>query len=590
MRPGLAVLVALMLLALVGCDDVHPQIAFAVLPPLPPTYLRYRVQAQGREWTREVVVGSGSFAELRESGGKRYALGLVGDQAWLRIGSRPPVEIDGPLALDERTEAGLIGMRFSEPGAETEFESCHREAKRPDVCTFVYTPADGHALWVDTDRGTGRPVGFARIGQHDAIESCEHLGWSEEDGALAIASATCSSIVDDVGRATTTWTLQERHPARQPPEWARVAPEEIVPLHPLLSPVVLPVEDPSTRVYVPVEAGGSEPLQLVLDTGSPFTVLSRRVLAALGVAPSLEPPLHVKPPFLPPGSYDAAIVDRLVIGGLDLHGVRVLIPRNDTPFASDEAGLLGMDVLSRFVVDVDGPASTLRIWPRDRFQPGVRLTDMHLYGATQGGVVIAGAVDEVGSVPMMLDTGAPLNIIVGGPTMHARYPRHRDDEVFEREDGDTSDFMSEVSGIHLGPFHMPRMPAMSHDRRPDLQFLDEDGALVGLGVLRHFRLIVDMGQQVVRLAPGPSYTVLSRLGIELDTRDGAPTITRVVEGQHDWQKLLRVGDVVRAVDGHAVTTRDAALAAMAAARVNVRVTLERSGNRITRKIPLQSPP
>jgi len=45
-------------------------------------------------------------------------------------------------------------------------------------------------------------------------------------------------------------------------------------------------------------------------------------------------------------------------GAAPLHGVRVLVPRRESTFEGDEAGLLGMDLLSRFVLDVDGPAST----------------------------------------------------------------------------------------------------------------------------------------------------------------------------------------------------------------------------------------
>jgi hypothetical protein len=595
MRTPLLILACVLLGGLTACDDVHPQIAFAVIPALPQTYLRYRVHTASRDWTREYVVSKESFAELREAGSRSYALGLVrdasgGEHAWLRVGERDAVEIDGGLAADERTEAAMIGMRFAEPGSPPELESCRRQAwgdRSPGVCTFVYTPPDGHALWVDAERGTGRPVAFARVAQHDAVEACDDIAWSDEDGALAIAKATCSAIVHEVGRETTTWTLEERRPEPVPPAWARVSAEDVVPLHPLREPVVLPIADPSSRVYVDVEAGGGEPLQLVLDTGSPFTILSRRALRALGVVPSPEPPMHVRPPFLPPDTYDAAIVDRLVVGPLDLHGVRVLVPRNDGPFAGDEAGLLGMDVLSQYVTDVDGPASTLRIWPRERFVDDGSFVSLPFDGASQGAVVIAGEVEDSGPMPFILDTGAPVNIIVGGPAMHGRHPHHNGDEVMLREDGDESDYTAEVKGVRLGPFALPRMPATGHDRRPDLSFLDDDSALVGLGVLRHFRLVIDTRRGQVRLSPGPSFAVLARLGIEIDTRDELPTVTRIVEGEHDWQQPLRVNDVVRAVDGHAVKTRDEALRAIAAARGAVRVTVERKGNRVTRKLVLR---
>ncbi|MGH7296501.1 MAG: hypothetical protein ACRELB_16305, partial [Polyangiaceae bacterium] len=270
---------------------------------------------------------------------------------------------------------------------------------------------------------------------------------------------------------------------------------------------------------------------------------------------------------------------------VELHGVPVLVPRRD-PFGGDEAGLLGMDILSRYVVDVDGPASTLRIWPRRRFaasEAGEGFTDVPYFGASQGAVIVGGAVDELGAMPVIVDTGAPVNIVVGGPAMHVKHPHRRQHDLRLSED-DSSDYETEVEGFRLGPFHLPRMPAVGHDRRPDLPFLDGGGALVGLGVLRHFRMAIDSQRGVVHLAPGPSYVVLERMGIEIDLRDGAPTITRTVGDEHAWNKPLRVGDVVRSVGGKRVHSRDEALVALASAGDGARLVLERRGNRVTRTL------
>lgn len=574
------------LASLAGCSGWNPrsQVAFAVVPPVDETLLTYRVHSLRGDWTREFLVNRGAFAELRTIAGRQYALGVLGGHTWMRVGGRAPVEVDGDLAADERREAAWIGMRFAdpEPGGRMEPESCGKE-----VCTFVYTPRDGHALWVDVDRGTRRPRSFDWVTQNDAVESCDDITWSERDGVLAVASATCSAIVNERGRETTTWTLEDRTEEPLAPEWARVEPEEIVPLRELREPARFAIEDPSMRVLVPVEAGGSDRAQLVLDTGSPVTVLSRRFIDALGVVPSPDPPMHVHPPWLPEDTYDTAIVDRLVMGDLELHGVPVLVPRDGTPFDSDEAGLLGMDVMRRFVVDVDGPASELRIWARDRFPAGDdSFTDIPFWGSSHRRVVVGGDVDEIGAIPMILDTGAPLNIVVGGPSMHAAHPRSRDDDAVLREDGSAADYAAEVDGFHLGPFGFPRTPVYAHERVPDLSFLDDDSALVGLGVMRHFRLAFDSARGIVHAAPGPSYFVLARLGIEIDERAGQPIVARIVDGERSWEQPLRVGDVVRRVNGRAVHTRSEALSAIAASRGVVRLTVERHGNRITRNLSL----
>jgi hypothetical protein len=557
--------------------QVSSEHAVVVAPPLAPTYLRYTVRSSRGEWTREFVVGRRTFAERRETSGRNYTLGLAGARAWMRVGDRRPVEIDGPLAADERTEAAWIGMRFGEPesGEHLELESCHGAE-----CTLVYTPHDGHALWVDVDRRTHRAVRFQWIAEDHSIEVCEDLVWSDASGAPAVASASCSAIVDRVGPDTTTWTLEERREDPALPEWARVEPEDVVPVEGRADVARFAIADPSTRVLVPVDAGGAA-LQLVLDTGSFVTVLSQRALNGLGVVRSPDPPIHVKPPWLPEDTYDPAIVDRLVIGSLELHGVPVLIARKDAPFDSvEETGLLGMDLLSRFVVDVDAPASTLRIWPERLFPGDGAFVDLKYAGTSCGQVVVAGAVDEIGPMPLILDTGAWLNVVVGGPGMHAKHPHHRDDEVMLREDDGAWDYAAEVNGFHLGPFGLPRMPVTGHDRVPDLPFLDGDSALVGLGVLRHFRIAVDAHRSVVHVAPGPSYAVLTRLGLEIDDRNGAPAITRIVGGEHDWRKPLREGDVVESVGGRPVRDRAATLEALASAPGRVRLDVARNGNHL----------
>jgi hypothetical protein len=575
-------LLAAVLTYLLGCESIHPmsQVAFAVVPPLSSTYLRYRVHSGGGDSTRQFVVARNTFAELRDIGGRSYALGLEGERAWMRVAGRPPVEIDGLLAADERTEAAWVGMRFAEPewGATNEIESCHAA-----MCTVVHTPRDGHALWIDVSRDTHMPTSLSWVTQHRSIEACDDITWSDEGGVPVIASATCSAIVDHVGRDTMTWQLEERRSEPVPPEWAHVEPDEILPLVPLRDVVTFPIADPSTRIYVPAEAGGHDPLQLVLDTGSAVTIISRRVMDAMGVVSASEPPIHLRPPWLPEGTYDPAIVDRLVLGGLELHGVRVLVPREDGAFACDEAGLLGMDLLSRVVVDVDGPASMLRFWPRGRFAGG-GFTDLPFYGASTGQIVVAGAVDEIGPMPVVVDTGAPLNVVVGGAAMHLRHPHHRDDDVMPREDGGRWDYMTEIDGFHFGPFGFPRMPAIGHDRRPDLSFLDCDCALVGLGVLRHFRLVVDTALGVLHVAPGPSYAALSRYGIEIDERGGAPTVARIVDGERQWHRPVVEGDVVRMVGSRTVGNRNEALAAIASSRDPVRLVIERHGTRLRRTI------
>jgi hypothetical protein len=249
-----------------------------------------------------------------------------------------------------------------------------------------------------------------------------------------------------------------------------------------------------------------------------------------------------------------------------------------------EEGLIGNDVLSRFVVDVDGPSSTLRFWPRGAF-PDRGFTHMHYAGAANGGVIVRGAIDEIGPLPVAIDTGSPIGIVVTGPAMHAKHPRHPGEEIALGE-GTSYDYDSEVTGFHFGPFGLPRMPAIGRERRPGKEFFDHGGVLMGLEVMRHFRVAFDAEHSLVHVAPGPSYDVLKRFGIEIDDRAGAATITRIVAGERDWRRPLREGDVVLSVDGRSVANRTEALAAIARAGATVTLIVERSGHRVERRLAI----
>jgi hypothetical protein len=583
---------ALLLLVLavsgIACDALHPlsEADFHVSPALASTYLRYHVSSPRGEWTREFAVSRHDFAELRETSGRPYVLGLKDSLAWLRVGARAPVEIDGALAADERREAAWIGMRFGDGGhaGHLELEQCHGP-----ICTLVYTPRDGHTRSGSTSTGRrAGPSSFEWIAQDHADRELRGRGVERHRRGAG-------HRVGDVQRHRRPRRPRDdavdaggaSRSERTPPEWARIRPEDVVPLRPARDVVELAIADPSQRVYVPVEAGGSQPLRLVLDTGSPITVLTRRVVDELGVVPSPEPPVHVHPPWLPEDTYDPEIVDRLVIAGIELHGVPVLVPRNDSPFAGEEGGLLGMDLMSRYVVDVDGPASTLRIWPRGRFDSGVGFTDLPYWGASHGMVVVGGAVDELGPMPVLVDTGAPLNVVVGGPAMHSRHPA-------SARRGDAPQ-RGRLLRLHQRGRRLPFRPLRpaSHARRRPRPPSRSPVPRLRRRARRPRRLAALPRRR--RLAawrrarrPRARATWSSRAsGSRSTTATARRPITRIVYGEHDWTKPLRVGDVVRSVEGRKVSQphRGSRSASPARAR-QVRVTVERHGNVVSKTLAM----
>lgn len=131
----------------------------------------------------------------------------------LAVEASPPTEVltyrihDSELGDSVRdvTAASWLGMSFANlaPGDRLDVESCTSQS-----CTYTFTPKKtGETIWLEVDRATRRPTSVQWIA-HSAVESCDHLALTPD--RTAIASATCTRIVDRVGEEIETWTLVDR--------------------------------------------------------------------------------------------------------------------------------------------------------------------------------------------------------------------------------------------------------------------------------------------------------------------------------------------------------------------------------------------
>jgi predicted aspartyl protease len=169
--------------------------------------------------------------------------------------------------------------------------------------------------------------------------------------------------------------------------------------------------DHAGRVLANVFLNGRGPLRFILDTGANRSAVSARMLGALD--PTLTPDSEINvhgvtgPAVLP-----ALTIDRLQVGDLSFHGVRVPVLGDDV-FA-DADGILGIDLLqnARIEVDVENDRVVVR---RSR---GKRATEGYLTVPARllrGGLLLVNG--KVGRLPVkvILDTGAERSL--GNPRL-----------------------------------------------------------------------------------------------------------------------------------------------------------------------------
>lgn len=220
--------------------------------------------------------------------------------------------------------------------------------------------------------------------------------------------------------------------------------------------------------------------------------------------------------------------------------------------ARPREGLAGLDLLRRFVTEVDGPAQVVRLHPKDRFVPATGAVRIAV-PRTRRWVEARGAVVGLAEGSFQVDTGAAVDAVVTSFELVSRHPRRRGAAagLGQRDDPRSPDYWTEVPGIVFGPFRFPATPIVGRDR--DRDRVGGSLGLVGMGLLRHLRVAFDLDRASLWAVPGPSYRALLATGLEVeDGPDGSVVVTRVIAGGNAAAAGLRAHDVVLAVDGHPV--------------------------------------
>jgi hypothetical protein len=507
-------------------------------------YLRYTMTSDAGVWKREIVVSPGAYAEQRtRSDGARYAFGHDQVGGWVRVGEGAPIEAGTSMWDQEaRTGAGLFGLRFTAPGADDEAAYM---GKTRLAWELAYRPAGGRTVTFAIDHASSEPTAYDVVDDFGRLVSCDDLAFAHGEAGPVLAAWRCATN-DRFGFAGKMFQERVQLDAEQAvelegaPDWARPGARRRSP-PPLLQPATVPITNPR-RIEVPVRFGDRPPVNLILDTGAFFTILSRRAAADLGVVPTGEVRLHVDPPWLSRSDLWVGVVDKMSVAGAELYGERVLVATGQE--FGDAVGLLGRSTLQRFIVDVDSPAGQVRFWARARFPRSKRLIRLH----GEDIPMIDGEVVGVAKGRIMLDTGAENDIIVHARAMSVVHKREAGSDAFlgGPDSRHSPDYWSHIDGLRLGPFALPTMDAIGRDK--DRELVGGGIALAGMGVMRYFRFAFDLRDNLLHAWPGDAYRALRRVGIDIEEGGDGPTVDRVIDRSPAAEAGMKRGDVILAVN------------------------------------------
>lgn len=528
--------------------------------------LEYVVHEPDGEWFWEIARDADRFVERRtRADGETWVLGRAGREYFVHVGDE--VRVAGPkLAGQLSTRAALFGG-----DAEANRRRWFKRGRE-----IWYRPEHGNTIFFDAPRGPdGRrlPGAWDHSDLAGRLRICDSLQWREpgipERGTCRATNSLNPQTAPRMIESTFELIEIERPDAL--PRWARVRPNALP--TPVVHDVPLVEEE---RPRVGVRFGEGDPLLMLVDTGSPTTVIDADAARRAGAAIWGGVPMYIDFPYVGDGRGQLAVADRIVMDGLELPAMPIWVV-DDLFNSLDADGVLGLDVLRQVVLDIDPDAERLRFHPvgfdaREQ-EPEVTLS----LPAAIRRVRVEGSVERLGRGLFVVDTGAMQRLVVTHPGLQREYPRRHGDPVPPplSEVGGTTDWMVEIDGHRLGPYPFPSSRVMGRYHHRDE--VDSAMGLVGMGTLRYFRSVFALRDHELHLWPTRRYVTLRRYGVELADADGRVVVDRVVPRGPFAARQIQRSDIlthIGAVPVSHAAQATAMLAELEATEVGLRVRRE----------------
>jgi len=318
-------------------------------------------------------------------------------------------------------------------------------------------------------------------------------------------------------------------------------------------PVTVPLRFFQRVMFVDVRLNGRE-YSMLLDTGAGITVIDKPAAEALRLPPGESMNLLG---ISGQGESAVATLDSLQIGDVTLNGVQVAV--TDLGIirllgGSSFGGIIGFNVLNRFRMTVDYHRRQLILEAPGGVLPRGVVMPARFPGATPQ---VEMEVEDIGRVPMLLDTGAAMTIVPVEASLQWQPARAGSLGMALGVGGlSGAPRAARAQTVRLGGEAVRDVLLMFASPAPrgaPVQILSEAGfGLLGNSVLRHFRLTIDypMRTVVLRRMPKPaSMGDSASAGIVLDLTADSARVLGVTPLSSAWEQGIERGDEVLAVDG-----------------------------------------
>ena len=330
----------------------------------------------------------------------------------------------------------------------------------------------------------------------------------------------------------------------------------------------LPFEYRARHVWLKASVNAGEPENFLFDTGASVTVMDSSWAAEHGL--KTQGHMQASGAGASGGASFATLGSLRVASaaddGIELKDVKVAVldvnPGFEPLFWRRMAGVIGYDVISRFVVTVNYDDSTLVLHdPASWHYAG---SEKPLPMVMNGTVpAIRGTFDGSDEGLFRLDVGSSSTVDVHAPFANAKGLRGRMGRTQSVDGvGFGGSFSSEIGRLRsmsLGPYEWDD-PIVVVSSATEGAFASEEFAgNIGNRILERFRVTLDYQRREVFLEPGKRYSDrdrLTRAGVLLTRRAGVVTVASVLVNSPADHAGLREGDQLLALDGRDIARWD----------------------------------
>jgi hypothetical protein len=530
-------------------------------PPHGTRVARYAYHGQGLDGTvgATIDLNNGDFIETQTLGAIKLANGFDGTHAWMRdlSGAYSPQAggNKGALAINEAYRNANLWWRTDRGGARLESLDCQG---------LRITPVGGQPFEVWFDPQTHLLIRIRETQSYGATTDTHYSHFQRRAGGLIPTQI----VIDTNDDPTYRQTLRLRElsataarpastyamPIDRPADWSLPPPGR----------VTMPFTLTNNHIIVDVRIDGRGPYPFLVDTGG-HDIVTPYAAKGLGMRTVGDTPSSGAGEKSVSSGY--AHVARIDAGGALLNNQTVVTLDFSPPDVEGIrlGGMLGVEFLERFVVQIDYGAKTLTLVDPAKFSTADR---------TASGVAVPFVFYE--HMPQVtgtfdgrparydIDTGSRSEVTLTAPfvsreRLSEAYPNGTKITDGWGVGGASRSYVVRAGELSLGSVTTPQpIAGLSEAKHGSFSDSNYDGN-VGSGLLKRYVATFDYSARTLYLKPAqsqdPDVGAFDRVGMWINLGEGGMAVMDLAADGPAAQAGLKVGDVITAIDGAAVSTR-----------------------------------